>query len=146
MYNLEWSRLIDWLLWSPIRKPSVQAWFHALLAPAKTLHGYFLLFQEQIREDVETNGQVTKMQAGLNRRFDPHFRRMLITDAPETDSVFIYTETENQPLYLPTFINGSNYDFLVYVPFDLMGEETGIRAFVDKYKLVTKRWELIWTP
>lgn len=132
------------MLWSAIRKPVEQAWFHALLAPVKLLHNRLLSFRSERVDEIATTGQVATMRYKLNRRFDPALRRFEIEDGEEVAFVYMYTEGENKPLYLPEYLTGANEDFVVKVPFALIASESAIRAFVNKYKLASKRWKLVW--
>ncbi len=144
MYSLNWNRFIDWLLWSANRKPIEQAWLHALLAPVKLAHNRLLGFRSEKTDEIATTGQVATLRYKLNRRFDPALRRITIEDGIETPFVYIFTEAENKPLYLPAFTTGSDEDFVVKVPSDLLGSLVAIRSFVNKYKLASKRWKLVW--
>ncbi len=144
MYGLDFNKLIQWLLPAAIRKPNMIGWLNALLAPARTLHSTFLLFSNNVRLDLEITGQVRVLEFHLNRLWSPEFNHIYITDSVSADQVYMYLESENQPLYLPIFISGQATDFTVHLPNDLPPKEVQIRAFLNKYKLPTKRYELVY--
>jgi hypothetical protein len=119
------------------------AWLNALVAPAKTLHSKFLLFSNALRRELSITGQKRVLQYYLNRYFLGD-SLIEVYDTDQAEPVFVFTEDENMPVYLPVFITGSAVDFIVDVPLNLKPQETAIRAFVNKYKLVTKRYEIIY--
>ncbi|MEY4902834.1 MAG: Flavobacterium phage vB FspM pippi8 [Bacteroidota bacterium] len=141
MYSVNWNYLLGWLLWYCLNTPLVFAFFSALLSPLKGLHSRFLLFVSITLLDVHTNGQVIKLEYALNQVFGAG---ITIHDAIQTDTLYIYVESENHPVYLPTYITGSGYDFEVWIPSAYKGQELFIRAFLNKYKLVTKKYTIIW--
>lgn len=143
MYALDLDKFIQWLLPTAIRKAVMVAWLNALAAPLKWLHGRFLIFASEKRYEIQITGQVRVLEYHLHRLFDP-YENIYIEDASDDDPLFVYLESENQPLYLPTFITGSQVDFIVHCPNNITAQETAIRAFLDKYKLPTKRYELLF--
>lgn len=138
MYALDINKLIQWLLPAAIRKSLMVAWLNALLAPAKTLHTAFLAFANATRTHIRITGQKRVLEYYLDRNFGP----ITLIDATASAPVYMYTEAENQPLYLPVFITGSQVDFIAQVPLALAPQEAAIRAFIQKYKLPTRRFEI----
>jgi len=145
MYNIDWNRLISYLLPAPIRKAKFVALISAMLSPILSLDNSFSIFRNKISEEINTNGQVVKLQAGLNRNYDPIEKRITITDAPPADPVFIYASVENRPIYLPAFLSGEKVDFHVNVPGDLSAFRASIIAFATKYKLASKRFLFVYS-
>jgi hypothetical protein len=120
------------------------AWLKALLLPLIGLHSSFKAFTIEKYTDIQTNGQVCKLKAGLNRIFDGVQKRIYIEDGRIVDSIFIYTAPENKPIYLPQFLSSTQGDFVVYIPQTLRPEETRIRAYINKYKLPSKNYSIRW--
>lgn len=143
MYALDLNILINWLLPAPVRKAKMIAWLNALIAPVKGLHTQFTQFRNSTRNHLRVTGQKRVLQYFLNRGFIGS-SLIEIYDTDQAEPVFIFLEDENMPVYLPVFITGSAVDFIVDVPIDLKPQESSIRAFVDKYKLPTKRYEIIY--
>lgn len=143
MYALDLNILINWLLPSSTRKGRMLAWLNALVAPVKMLHGKFLIFSNTTRSGIYITGQKRILQYYLNR-FWLGSAPIEVYDTDQAEPVYIFTENENQPVYLPVFITGSAVDFIVQLPLDLQPYESAIRAFVNKYKLPTKRYEIIY--
>lgn len=144
MYSVNWDRLIKMLVPGAVRNPVHIAWLNALITPVKTLHTTFALFRTAMDERLTIGPGKRILQYWLNEKYDPTERRIEIKDYDQLDTVFIYLESENQPLYLPAFIGASNYDFEVCVPTELAGDELLIRSFLDTYKLATKRYLITW--
>lgn len=145
-YELDINKVVNWLLPGPLRSAAMVAWLNALLSPLASLHGQFLLWSGRVRYDARITGQKRSLQFHLNRLFDPINQQIYIEDATGSTLVYMYLENENQPLHLPVFVSGLNSDFVVHAPNDLppLGKVPEIRAFLDKYKLPTKQYELLF--
>lgn len=92
-----------------------------------------------------TTGQVTKLRAYLNSRFDFFLKRIDIIDLAAEEPVFAYLASENKPVYLPVFLNtGDGYDFVVLVPIEFQSQEADIKAVINKFKLPTKKYYIIY--
>ena len=139
-YALDVAKMIQWLIPSALRKSVMLAWLNALLAPVKTLHNSFVIFTAATKKDIAVTGQKRILEFHLNR----YFGDIQIVDATASAQVYIYLESENSPTYLPKFISGSSVDFIAIVPFGLQSQEVAIRAFLNKYKLPTKRYNIIY--
>lgn len=142
MYALDFDKLITWLLPASIRKIRMVTWLGALLTPVKGLHTQFLIFTNTTRYEITITGQVCSLEYHLNRLFDPVDKQIYIEDADTTSTVYIFTESENNPVYLPVYITGAAADFVVHCPSSNKSQRVAIRAFLDKYKLPTKRYQL----
>jgi hypothetical protein len=144
MYALDINKLINWLLPTAIRKAQQLAWLNALLEPARWLHTQFINWSNATRYDLRITGQVRSLEFHLNRIFDPSTQHIYITDAAAGTVVFMYLESENQPVFLPIFISGIQSDFIVHCPNNLTPFEIQLRGFLDKYKLPSKHYEIIY--
>lgn len=141
MYALDINKLVNWLLPQAVRKQRMVAWLKVLLRPVVGLHNRFSVFASSTATYVRITGQKRIMEYYINRFF-PDPGTIYITDATAVTPLFIFLESENHPVYLPTFITGAQDDFIVDVPISLMPSEGAIRAWVDKYKLPTKRYSV----
>lgn len=142
MYGIQWARLVRQNIWASIARSPMVEWLVALLSPVISLHNTFLAFRLAQLEAITITGQVCRLRHGLNDRFDPDERRIYIEDQDEIAPLFIFLESENRPVYLPTFISGSAVEFVVWVPIEMAGQEQLIRQFLNAYKLVTKRYRI----
>lgn len=144
MYNLNVPKLIRRNLQHDLGQSPMLEWLAALLAPIVSGHSAFILYRQKSLEDLNTNGQVTKLRAGLNERFDPALKRIEIEDSDVANTLYVFLESENRPLYLPEFISGTAGDFKVLVPTELSPYESQIKAFLDRFKLPSKRYIIIY--
>lgn len=143
MYALDLNKFISWLLPTAMRKTTHAAWLNAFLAPLKWLHTQFITWSVSIRTDATITGQVRVLQYYLNRRFFAIGGTITITDSIAQQQLFVFLESENQPLYIPIFISGTQSDFIVNIPLALLPQIDAISAFVTKYKLPGKRFEIV---
>ena len=142
MYSVDWMKVVSRSVPGVLRKPRLKALLAALISPIVTLFTAFGLYRDAKLLDINMNGQVRRLQYGLNQRFDPALSRIIIKDAIEPDLVFAFLESENRPLFLPVFLSGVLIDFIVCVPAEYEIYEITIRAYIDRYKLVTKRYRI----
>jgi hypothetical protein len=145
MYGVNWVRFIWERVSSPLRQPIHLAWLKALLQPVISLHDRFLNFEFATRLDMSIGPSVRELQYWLNELYDTSLQRIEIRDYEQLDTLYIFLESENRPVYLPTFIGASNYDFEVRIPCALFASRATIRGFLDRYKLATKRYLITWT-
>jgi hypothetical protein len=141
-YDYNINTVIGWCLPSPIRKFRLFAYIRALCTPLKQLHTQFILLKNSAYFDLKYNGQVCFLRGCLNDVFDPTLRRILIEDGIEEGFVYIFLESENQPFYLPSFLTGSEADFVVLVPSEYANQIDVITAFVQKFKLYSKSFKI----
>jgi len=144
MYALEINKLINWMLPSAIRKVVLVHLLNGLLWPVRKLNEVFVLYVDRTRYNLKITGQVRSLEFHLNRVFSPLANNIYITDSVTGTKLFIFLESENQPLYLPKFISGTSSEFTVHLPNSLPPEEEAIRAFLNTYKLPTKNYELLY--
>lgn len=145
MYSISWSRLMDWLLPHPVRNSLMREWLLVLITPLIAVHSAFIAYQRRVFYAVKATGQVTKLRAYLNYLFDFLLNRIEIFDVSAGDYIYMYQEYENKPLYLPAFLSGASYSFVVLIPTEYKNRELQIRAIIDSYKLPTKKYYIIWT-
>ena len=144
MYALDINTLINWLLPSAVRKVVMVHLFNVLLWPVRMLNEAFVLYVDRTRYELRITGQVRSLEFHLNRVFSPIANDIYITASVTSTQLFIFLESENQPLYLPKFISGTSSHFTVHLPNDLPPEEAAIKAFLNRYKLPTKNYELLY--
>lgn len=144
-YGMNWVKFVWDRVSSPLRQPIQLAWLRALIMPVITLHTSFLSFVDRTARDLSIGPSVRELTWWLNELFDPDDRRIEIKNYVQLDTLYIFLESENRPVYLPTFIGASNYDFEVCVPCELRPIQASIEGFLNRYKLATKRYLITWT-
>ena len=151
IFELNLRRLVILLLPTFLRKARLVAWLQILIAPLEQLQ---YSFNQKRNSDLVTlthNGQKCYLRKILNDTFDQGLRRIRIEDMTHFNAVYIYTEAENQPIYLAEKylytsgemqVNGVN--FSVYIPNELRAREVEIKALIEAYKIASKRYIIIY--
>ena len=157
IYNVNWGKLLNWLLPEMLRKPKLLAFMNALVFPIQLLHIDLLRFKKQKEYQLSINSQVCRMQAMLNDKYDSGARRIYIDDGHLGNSVYVFTaaenthtwlfkSSENNPLYVynRNEIKGTAAHFIVYIPTILNGNINipELTSLVNIYKLPGKRWQI----
>lgn len=142
MYNFDFDKLLKQLIPYSIRKSKLVSFFSGLLSFVKKIFNDFLIKVDQLNDRIRITGQVRVLRYELNNKFDSSLRRIEITDIEINSELFIFLESENQPVYLPNFISGAFYDFVVKIPLELQPQEVFIKDFLNTYKLAGKRYQI----
>lgn len=148
MFNIQYKRLINWLLPVRLRKINQKAWLKALTKPLVNLFGLFRSFRNDNLYFLSIGFHVVDLERLLNDKFDPGFRRIRVTDAPlsyepidifradENKPEFVYRDSENKPkpLFLDDETMFGGIDFVIQVPVSLSYDPDLIISTVNKYK------------
>jgi hypothetical protein len=155
IYNVNWNKLVSWLLPNELFKPKMFAWCKSLVVGVSSLHTLFLQFRKQTNYHLSITGQITKLVLLLNDKYDKTQRRIYITDGQRGDEVYIflenevkdlslYTTTENQPIYIFNSgeVGANKAHFIVHVPLSIQFDEAAMRALINIYKIPGKRYQI----
>lgn len=154
-YNVDFNVAIEDHLPVDDRLPKRKGWLRALMVGVKALHAEFMAYRAAVLYDLGHNSQVFSIQAALNDVFDPENRGIYISDGPNMEPLFEYTEAEDKPLFEYTEAEAQpiyeytdaetvlvGLQFIVYVPSAaaiLPGYDVvRLRSIVDKYRLPGK--------
>lgn len=157
VYRVNMKRLALMLLPCAMRRPVIGALVQSAVYGCSSLHGDFMRWHEDIGVMLESNGQVCRLRGRLNDMFNPVERRITIGEprSDEKTGTLVYLRNEDRHILLPPrsseriivinrrgYGGASGYDFIVSVPYALMGQidEVRLAAIVDTYKLASKRW------
>ena len=158
MFDIDYNRLIAIMLPSSLRKPLVFGLLRAAVAALQTLYEEFCEARDEHNFRLTHNGQVCYLQAALNAKFKSSYGTILILSAIR-DGEWLYAiaedgtgitkaisesnddDEQDVPLvYSELALNSAQNEFIVSVPSDLYDTMLdSIKAFVDQYKLVSKR-------
>lgn len=148
-FNIDIDRLIILLTPTFLRSAVLLAWLKALCEPLYFVQDLFLENCKNNLYNLAHNGQVCKLRAVLNDRFDISQRRIYINDGNKQQRQYIYTQGEQKPKFLGTIFlyDNSEYDdagidFIVWLPSDLQYNEFEMTALIDFYKLASKRYKI----
>lgn len=150
-YKVDWDKLILLMLPMTLRKAALFGYLKALLSPVASLHYNWKLMREANLNKLSYNGQRCYLRKALNDKCDPELRRIYIGETDNTAPAYIYTEDENQDVYLGTMYIDSDFnystgvvDFLVFVPQEVLNIKVNeLTAILDFYTLAGKKYEII---
>jgi hypothetical protein len=143
-----------------LRYPAIAAYAQALLRPVDTLYIKWYRFRLDNIYKMEHNDQVCYMRKSLNDKFDVSERRIYIGEGNDYTDVVIYTEAEEQELYIGTEAENqyqvwlrteaemdTELDFIVYVPQELYNTQIyALRAHIDFYREGGSRYAIFIIP
>jgi len=149
-YKLNVEILAVLLLPTFLRRPKRIALVKSLVRPLVDLHENWLTFRENNLYKLEHTSQVCYFRKVLNDELDPIDRRIYIGDGLDFERDYIYTSSEQKPVYLGAkyikrqfdFVDNA-FDFTVFVPAGLY--ETNrykLEYLIDYYKQATKRYRI----
>ncbi len=150
-YNVNFKNLVILLLPTFLRKQKTVAYLRALVKPIATIHNKWL--QKRIEDwyKLENTGQVCYLRFVLNDKLDFENRRIYIDEGNSFPRKYIYTRSENRPVFLGTnyiyqkaeFI-GTGADFIVYVPLEILNSKLfELHDLIQFYKLASKRYQIV---
>lgn len=142
MFNFDFEKLLKWVIPYDLVRPRFEAFMAGLMSHIRSVYVSFLMFVSDTEKKLRITPQKRILQYELNLEFDAALMRIEILDAELGSILWIFIESENNPVYLPQFISGTGYDFLVRVPAELEIKEAFIRAFLNSYKLAGKRYQI----
>jgi hypothetical protein len=143
MFNIVWSVFIEEMLPAAMRKPKMMAFVATLLSPIVWVYDQFAAQRTRNLADASVTPQVFSLQKTLNDRYDARERRIVI-DSSIPKQVYIYTEQERRPQYLPMTLSvGIATDFVIEVPNELYARQSEITNTVRLYALPSKKFKII---
>lgn len=161
MFNIDFDKLITWLLPPLLRQRIFCTWMQSLCAGVPVLYGTPMAktagtFMGQRYLDLyqaNHNSQVFSMENVFNDAFDNVSRRIVITDGLGLQRIYLYTREEghqytvflNPQIYLwnNTDYSDTGVDFIVWVPPAITMSATqliNLASLVNRYKLASKRY------
>ncbi len=155
MYQLDFKKLVTWLIPVQMRKDPLLPWAVIWSATFGDIYTRLMKFRDSIIYRITITPQVCYLEKMLNDRFDKQSRRIYITDAIRKQGTFLYTKAENKPvilytkaenkpviLYTSGELPGSSdeNDFIVNIPISLSFSESELRGLLDLYKLANKKY------
>ena len=153
MFNIDFNKLISWLIPPILRQTIYYAWVQALAAPTVAIYTAFMAERTANLYQLSHDSRVFSMQAVFNDAFDSVSRRIYITDGANKGRIYLYTRPEAQPVFLnpsiPVYNRGdyadTGIDFIVWVPSAItMGATDMVRlnGLILTYKLASKRYAI----
>jgi hypothetical protein len=154
MYNIDFKKIIVWLLPTFLRKPKQIAWLIALLNGVKWLYSNFIDWKSKQEFNLQINGQVVYLEKLLKAEYLTTTEHIRITDGNRVSRAFIFPKLDDKPIWLGTqiiytkeFYSEEYVSFYVDVPAGLFNELTEdelrkMYALVDKYKVAGRIFKI----
>jgi hypothetical protein len=155
-YKIDWNILALDNLPTMLRKPSVSVLAQILLKPLNSLYYKWYNWRIDNIYKLEHTDQICYLRGSLNDKFDPVERRIYIGNGLLFDTQYIFTEFEEQDVWLGTEAEeetvwlrteaetaDTGLDFIVYVPEIIYNTQLdGLRAHIEFYKAGGKRYNI----
>ncbi len=155
--NINWDKLVIYLLPTFLRRPFLLGYARALISPVESLYYSWYNWRIDNIYKLEHNGQICYLRGSLNDKFDPVERRIYIGNGLLYDTQYIFTEAEEQDVWLETEDEeetiwlrtesetaDTGLDFIVYVPETIFNSQIdGLKAHIEFYKAGGKRYSIL---
>lgn len=156
-FDVNWDKLVIYLLPTFLRRPFLLGYVRALVAPLESLYYKWYNWRIDNIYKLEHTGQICYLRGSLNNKFDPVERRIYIGNGLLYDTQYIFTEAEEQDVWLETEESAdtiwlrteaetadTGLDFIVYVPEEIYNSQLdGLKAHIEFYKAGGKRYSII---
>lgn len=156
-FDVDFTKLSRWHTPEDLRKPIFSGLLNALVSPVIYIYNSLVLYRKNVLYRLSVTPQVCYLEKLLNDRFDKTERRIFITDGNFVAKKYVYLKSELKPKYLylksenkPFYVrkkaetgSGGN-DFVIHLPAlsVTVEQEPELKALIERYKLVTKGYEL----
>lgn len=156
IFDIDLKKIVKWLTPYFLWKPKQTAWLTILLFPLIWLYEQFLTYRTAMLREATTNSQVIRLTRSLRDRYNnesiyiSHFSDYI-------NQAFVYLELEGSfdtfdylsgEAHLPADYDfmqteyEDQFDFVVRIPAVLTAQADAITAYVNKYKLASKRFKV----
>lgn len=156
-HKIDWNILAIDQIPIALRKPSVSALAQIVLKPLNSLYYKWYNWRKENIYKLEHTGQICYLRGSLNDKFDPIDRRIYIGNGLLYDTQYIFTEAEEQDVWLDTEEEedtiwlrtesetaDTGLDLIVYVPEAIYNTQLdGLKAHIDFYKAGGKRYSIL---
>lgn len=157
-YGFDIADIIDKQL--PTRKKGAihLDWIFVLINSLKSAYDSFITYKADSLKELSYNSQTIIFEKLLNDFLDDTLRRIYIDNSFDNkEPTHLFNKGEDVPVYLydiaeakpPVYLYDKiefleDYDFTIYVPTALTGEEDRLRAIANKYKLASTEYNIIY--
>lgn len=154
IFDIDYSKLSKQLLPVMLRKTMLVKYLAVMVSPIVRLYEFFTTHRASQLYELDHNGQVCRLEAVLNDRFDNTLRRIYIEDARAIFATPLYRRVENKPVYLrrrsenkPVYLRRRaelthGGAFVVKVPTALTFDTEEMKALINKYKMAGKTYAI----
>lgn len=156
-YDIDYKKLALLLMPVRLRRPRLASLVYVTVSQVQRTARLFGSFRADTDYRLAHNGQICRLRAVLNDKYDPVRRRILIEDIASLPESLLHLRSSGLFLVAPSrpgaitlsrrgFGSFSTYDFTVVLPAAMRGDinEDQLRAVVDTYRLAGKRYTLTY--
>lgn len=154
MFNVDFQKLLTWLLPAWLRKENILLLMLALTWPVRQLYNSFLMFYDAKIYRLTHNSQVCYLQAVLNDHFDVGSRRIYIGDFDGRDRIYFWPQVDRRDVnfgevqyFWPNdSYKDSRVDFTIHLPADVVTttpQMAYLKSLTDEYKLAGKKYNIV---
>lgn len=155
-YDIDFNKVIRWLVPHFLNKPKHIAWLTTLLTPLVWLYDQFLIYRSQKLYDATINSTVNRLTHALRQKFANN-TIYIIHYSDYLDQAFIFLQIEGATPEFDYLVSdahtpltydftSSEYDneqdFIVRIPISLASQASTVAAFVNLYKFSSKRFKV----
>ena len=97
MFNVNWTKLIRWLIPTFLRKQKTLAWVDVLISQVKYLHTQFLTYRSDTIYKIRFTSQIIYLEKRLNDKFDNLARGIFINNVADVSRTYLYNKIEGKP-------------------------------------------------
>jgi hypothetical protein len=154
IYDINFKKLAKTLTPALLFKPVQIVLLYACVTPITWVYNQFMAFKRFVEYRLSITPQVCYLEKALNDRYDLVDRRIYIVDAVEYDALPLYLKVESKHLVLPLKTDGHlvlytkgetgiyTVDFIVMVPSVIALDFIEMRAVINGYKLLSKKFQI----
>ena len=152
-YNIDFKKLIEWLLPVLKCKPVFISWLYAHLKYLRQLLNNFIAWGAEKKDEISWNGQTIVLKNLLIQKFGAGIwienilrekRYVFGWPIHDTRNVNYFTiyNSNNPILYEHGVVLPDQISFIVHVPDTLIYDEVQMQAYIDKYKMLGTNYEI----
>lgn len=156
IFDIDLKKIVKWLTPYFLWKPKQIAWLTVLLFPLAWLYEQFLVYRLGMLKEATTNSQVNRLTRSLRDRYNNE-GIYIIHFSDYINQAFVYLQLEgsfntfdylSSEAHVPAdydFLQieyDDQFDFVVRIPAVIAVQADAITAYVNKYKLASKRFKV----
>ena len=154
MYDIDFKKLISWLIPPVLKSNHLPILLNAFIAPIKNTYRSFIQFKTESEYRLSNNSQVCYLTKVLNDRFDLDKRQIIITDSSRYTQLYVYPAKDGKDVFLgeefirpKTDFADTGVDFTVILPENFRIDENEMyemKSLINSYKLAGKRYKIVY--
>lgn len=124
------------------RNNRLYALLKGLIAPLMVAYNEFDQYRKGVTTELTRTAAVCRLRGGLNDMFDNIDRRIIVIRDTGGTILYVFTEAENRPQYLPKYLGAGTVNYIVKVPAALAYRDADLRLYITRYNLEPLTWRI----